>query len=163
MGRASTGLTTIRVHPETAIISEVLPEPTLSMKWRGVSETQTDPLKATLKDELDERRTLMRRFVPAATQAINDRATEEFRQAGIALNALKIGDKAPEFTLPDVNNKPVSSADLLSRGPLIVVFIRGRWCPFCCATMESWQGTLDRVKHAGATLIAVAPMSSQQC
>src|SRR4051812_29231751 len=163
MGRASTGLTTIRVHPETAIISEVLPEPTLSMKWRGVSETQTDPLKATLKDELDERRMLMRRFVPAATQAINDRATEEFRQAGLADKALKIGDRGPEFALPDVNGKTVSSAELLAHGPVIVTFIRGRWCPFCCATTEAWQGTLDQVKERGATLVAISPMSTQQC
>ncbi len=132
------------------------------MKWRGVSETAPDPLKATLKDELDERRMLMRRFVPAATQAINDRATEEFRRSGLAAKALQVGDHAPEFTLPDVNGKPVSSADLLAKGPLIVTFIRGRWCPFCCATVEIWQSKLDEVKEASATLIAVSPMSSQQ-
>lgn len=132
------------------------------MKWRGVSETAPEPLKATLKDELDERRMLMRRFVPAATQAINDRATEEFRQAGLANKALRVGDRAPEFTLPDVNGKLVSSAEMLARGPVVVTFIRGRWCPFCCATTEAWQGTLEQVKQAGATLVAVSPMSSQQ-
>lgn len=132
------------------------------MKWRGVSETEPDPLKATLREELDERRLNMRRFVPKATQAINDRAVEEFRQAGMAAKALKVGEPAPEFTLPDVNGKPVSSAELLAHGPLIVTFIRGRWCPFCCAAVEAWQEHLAEVKAKGASLVAISPMTSKQ-
>ncbi len=132
------------------------------MKWRGVSETEPEPLKATLKEELDQRRTMMRRFVPAATQAINDRAIEELRQSGAAGKSLKVGDKAPEFTLPDVAGRPVSSAELLRQGPLVVVFLRGRWCPFCCATVEAWQGALGAVKSRGANLVAISPMTSKQ-
>jgi peroxiredoxin len=132
------------------------------MKWRGVSESEPEPLKATLREELDQRRTMMRRFVPAATQAINDRAITEFRQEQLAQKALRVGDIAPEFTLPDVNGRPVSSAELLAKGPLIVTFLRGRWCPFCCATVEAWQTMLAEVKHRGAQLIAIAPMTSKQ-
>jgi peroxiredoxin len=132
------------------------------MKWRGVSETDSEPLKATLKEDLDQRRTMMRRLVPAATQAINDRAIEEFRQAALAQKALKVGDRAPEFTLLDVNGKPVGSAGLLARGPLIVTFIRGRWCPFCCGTVETWQAMLPQVKQKGAALVAISPMTSKQ-
>jgi peroxiredoxin len=133
------------------------------MKWRGVSETEPEPLKASLREELDERRMLMRRFVPAATQAINDRATEEFRDAGLSVQALKVGERAPEFSLPDARGKLVTSPEFLAQGPLVVTFIRGRWCPFCCATTEAWQGSLDRVKQAGATIVAISPMSVQQC
>ena len=132
------------------------------MKWRGVSETEAEPLKATLKEELDERRLNMQRFVPKATQAINDRATEEFRQAGLAQKALRVGDRAPAFTLPDVNGKPVSSTELLAHGPLIVTFLRGRWCPFCCATVEAWQAHLSGVKLRGANLVAISPMTTKQ-
>ncbi len=132
------------------------------MKWRGVTETEAEPLKSTLKEELDERRTLMRRFVPKATQAINDRAIEEFRQAGLAQRALKVGDTAPEFNLQDARGNVVRSADLLARGPLIITFIRGRWCPFCCATMEAWQGMMPQVKASGVNFVAITSMSAQQ-
>jgi len=132
------------------------------MKWRGVSETDPDPMKATLREELDERRLNMRRFVPKATQAVNDRAVEEFRQTGLGQRALKVGDHAPEFTLPDVRGNLVSSRDLLAQGPLILTFIRGRWCPFCCATVEAWQGYLPQVKAKGASLVAISPMLSKQ-
>ena len=106
---------------------------------------------------------LMRQFVPASTQAINDRATAEFRQAELAQRALQIGDKGPAFTLPDARGNLVSSEQLLSSGPLIVNFIRGRWCPFCCATLEAWQGSIDQVKAAGASFVAITPMSISQC
>ncbi|MGZ4815393.1 MAG: peroxiredoxin-like family protein [Terriglobales bacterium] len=132
------------------------------MKWRGVSETEPDALKATLREELDERRLNMRHFVPKATQAINDRAIEEFRQAGVAQRALKVGDKAPEFSLPDLRKNTVSSRDLLAQGPLIVTFIRGRWCPFCCATVEAWQEHLAAVKQKGANFVAISPMLPKQ-
>lgn len=132
------------------------------MKWRGVSETESEPLKSSLREELDERRLNMRRFVPKATQAVNDRAVEEFRAAKLADAALKVGDRAPEFLLPDVNGNPVSSKQLLAGGPLIVTFIRGRWCPFCCATVEGWQEHLAAVKERGASLVVISPMSSKQ-
>jgi peroxiredoxin len=142
------------------------------MKWRGVSESEPEALKATLREELDERRMLMRRFVPAATQAINDRATEEFRLAGLAGKALKVGDVAPEFSLPDARGVLVSSAELLARGPLVVTFIRGRWCPFCCATVEAWQGVMQQwstrpfpkeEKDRPTAIVAITPMSVAQC
>jgi len=132
------------------------------MKWRGVSESEAEALKATLREELDERRLNMRRFVPKATQAINDRAVEEFRAAGLAQQALKVGDRAPELTLPDVNGKSVSSVELLVSGPLIVTFLRGRWCPFCCATVEAWQEHLAEVKAKGASLVAISAMTTKQ-
>jgi len=132
------------------------------MKWRGVSETESEALKATLREELDERRLNMRRFVPKATQAVNDRAVEEFRTTGLAQQARKVGERAPEFTLPDVNGQPVSSAALLQNGPLVVTFLRGRWCPFCCATVEAWQERLPDVKARGAHLVAISPMTSKQ-
>lgn len=132
------------------------------MKWRGVSESEAEPAKSTLREELDERRLNMRRFVPKATQAVNDRAVEELRANGLANGALKAGDQAPEFVLPDVNGNPVSSADLLRQGPVVVTFLRGRWCPFDCATVESWQEWLPQLREKGAALVAIAPMTSKQ-
>jgi peroxiredoxin len=132
------------------------------MKWRGVSESDAEPMKATLGEELEERRLNMRRFVPKETQAINDRAVEELQTAKLTDRALKLGDRAPEFVLPDVNGHPVSATALLAQGPLIVSFIRGRWCPFDCATVEAWQERLAEVKARGASLVVISPMTVKQ-
>jgi peroxiredoxin len=44
------------------------------------------------------------------------------------VGAPRVGQKAPEFTLPDQNEKPVALADLLSRSRAVVlIFYRGFW------------------------------------
>ena len=59
--------------------------------------------------------------------AVMHRATEDLRRSGILERALKVGDKAPDFALPDGNGTIVSSKDLLAKGPLVVSFYRGVW------------------------------------
>jgi hypothetical protein len=55
------------------------------------------------------------------------RATGEFKGTGIEERALKVGDRAPGFTLFNQGHVAVASADLLSQGPLVVSFFRGHW------------------------------------
>jgi peroxiredoxin len=54
-------------------------------------------------------------------------ATEELRASGIVERALKVGDKAPEFALPNPAGTIISSRTLLEKGPLVISFYRGRW------------------------------------
>jgi peroxiredoxin Q/BCP len=35
---------------------------------------------------------------------------------------LKVGDRAPDFTLPDTEGKPITLSKLLERGPVILAF-----------------------------------------
>ena len=55
------------------------------------------------------------------------RATAELQASGIEERALKVGDRAPAFTLFNQDHVQVSSAELLSQGPLVVSFYRGHW------------------------------------
>jgi hypothetical protein len=55
--------------------------------------------------------------------------TERVRASGVINNALKIGQAAPDFTLPDAFGKQVSLNELLARGPVVIGFYRGEWCP----------------------------------
>jgi hypothetical protein len=55
------------------------------------------------------------------------RAVEEFRASGAADRVLKVGDKAPDFVLPNAAEQPIDSRALLVNGPLVVSFYRGRW------------------------------------
>ncbi len=132
------------------------------MKWRGISESETEHSANTLREELAERKRLMQLYVPAETRAINERAIEELRSTGIAERALRVRDQAPAFTLPDQNGNPVSSAELLVKGPLVVAFLRGRWCPFCCGEAEALNRTLPQFESARASLVAISPQSVNQ-
>lgn len=132
------------------------------MKWRGISEAEADQSAGTLREELAERKRLMELYVPADTRAINERAIEELRNSGIAEKALHAGDAAPQFSLSDQDGKPVSSVELLAGGPLVVVFLRGRWCPFCCGQSEALNRMLAAFHNARASLVAISPQSAKQ-
>ncbi len=65
--------------------------------------------------------------IPPDKQAIMHRATEDLRRSGILDRIAKVGSKAPSFTLASYDGKPIVSADLLARGPLVLSFFRGSW------------------------------------
>jgi hypothetical protein len=41
--------------------------------------------------------------------------------------AVRVGEPAPEFTLPDALGRPVALADYRGRKPVVLVFYRGYW------------------------------------
>ena len=55
------------------------------------------------------------------------RATAELKATGIEERALRVGERAPDFTLFNQDHVAVASADLLRQGPLVVSFFRGHW------------------------------------
>jgi peroxiredoxin len=65
------------------------------------------------------------------------RATSELKASGQAERAKKVCNKAPSFTLKDSEGKTFSSKDLLAKGPLVVNFYRGVWCPYCNMELQA--------------------------
>jgi len=49
------------------------------------------------------------------------------RQVPASTSAPRVGEKAPEFTLPDQNGKQVALADLLAGRAALLIFYRGHW------------------------------------
>ena len=82
---------------------------------------------------------------------------ERAREAGTVKNALKTGEFAPDFCLPDAFGNPVALATLLRIGPVVIIFYRGEWCPFCNIEMHAMQAVLPRLTALGATLVAISP------
>jgi peroxiredoxin len=132
------------------------------MKWRSVDE-KTDAIDARpLREILTERKQKIAQYVPAATLEVHAQVVAELKAKGLAANSLALGAKAPSFTLPDHNGKPVPSADLLSKGRVVICFFRGRWDPFCCGQLESMNQILPMIQQAGAALVAVSPQTVKQ-
>ena len=100
-----------------------------------------------------------------ATQAPSQ-VVDQFRQhinilmaSGVEKNALKVGEKAPSFTLPDALGRPVSLAGLLQQRPAVVTFYRGEWCPYCNLQLHAYQQALPQIKELGASLVALSPQT----
>jgi peroxiredoxin len=88
------------------------------------------------------------------------RATDELIASGQAQRAKKAGDVAPEFTLLDPDGKPVSSRELLTKGPLVLSFYRGVWCPYCNLELQALQQALPEITARGASLVAISPQTA---
>ena len=74
--------------------------------------------------------------------------------------ALKVGDRAPEFTLPDVDGTLVSSHALLAKGPLVVTFYRGAWCPYCNLDLSALEESRSEIESRGASLVAISQQTA---
>ena len=81
----------------------------------------------SLKADLKTLQTRLESNRPAEAVAAMHRAVDELRTSGVAGRVLTVGDKAPDFVLPDAAEKPIDSRALLARGPLVITFYRGRW------------------------------------
>jgi hypothetical protein len=80
-----------------------------------------------LQEKLDKLKADFEAKAPKDALDIMHRATDELRSSGIMQQMLKIGDKAPEFELKNADENLIRSKNLLSSGPLVLSFYRGRW------------------------------------
>lgn len=98
--------------------------------------------------------------VPPTVIETMHRATRELIGSGATRLALKAGDKAPLFTLNDPTGHPVSSTELLLKGPLVLSFYRGIWCPYCNMELEALEAALPEFQALGASLLAISPQTA---
>ena len=82
---------------------------------------------------------------------------ERVRSSGVLDHALTVNDAAPEFTLPDVVGHEISLKSLLAKGPVVISFYRGEWCPFCNLELRALQEALPQMQELGASLVAISP------
>jgi peroxiredoxin len=59
--------------------------------------------------------------------------------------------------LNNAKGETVDVAALLKKGPVIVTFYRGGWCPYCNIELKAFQDVLPRINAAGASLVAISP------
>ncbi len=74
-------------------------------------------------------------------------------------NTLKIGDTVPDFTLPDATGNDFQMAKLLEKGPVVLTFYRGHWCPYCNVALSELQSVMSEINAAGASLVAISPLT----
>ncbi len=116
-----------------------------------------------LQAQLDHITSQTRELVQPQRLAITHEAVQQLFSTGIEDRILAPGATAPSFALQDaITKKTVRSEDLLSIGPVIVKFFRGRWCPYCMTELETWQQLYPEVRARGALLIAISPQLVRQ-
>jgi peroxiredoxin len=82
-------------------------------------------------------------MIPAEPAVVVDGHIDFLRKSGAVNQILKSGAKASAFTLKNQSGEDVSSVNLLDRGPLVVSFTRGGWCPSCAAKVRALNDLYD--------------------
>jgi peroxiredoxin len=80
-------------------------------------------------------------------------------EASGAAPGLAVGDRAPDFGRPDAVGRTVWLHERLAGGPVVLVFYRGEWCPYCNLYLRALQAALPEITARRASLIAVSPQS----
>jgi len=112
----------------------------------------------SLKLELEEAKRQLAAHTPAEAYAELFRSIREQQQSGTVFG-LREGDKAKDFTLNNALGTPVNLYDELAKGPVVLTFYRGGWCPFCNLQLRAYQHILPKIEELGGQLIAVSPQS----
>lgn len=70
---------------------------------------------------------------------------------------LFINSKAPDFKGKDQNGNEIGLKDLRKKGPVVIIFYRGYWCPYCNKELQKLEDSLPLIKEKGAQLVAITP------
>lgn len=68
----------------------------------------------------------------------------------------ELGARAPDATLPDVHGKMQSLHALYARGPTLLIFYRGGWCPFCNLQLRELARAKPEFDRRGVQIVAIS-------
>jgi peroxiredoxin len=98
----------------------------------------------------------MKAFFLSLFATISLSAGAQERPEGLFINS-----KAPEINAKDQNGKTVSLRDLRKKGPVVLVFYRGNWCPYCNKELKNLQDSLQLLQEQQATVVAISPEAAE--
>lgn len=111
----------------------------------------------SLEFQLNERREAFAQKAPADVKEKYEAGVKAVATSGVLKTALNVGDKAIDFALKNQNNETVTLFQELKKGPVVLTWYRGGWCPYCNLTLRYLQDRLPDFKSEGASLIAITP------
>jgi peroxiredoxin len=110
-----------------------------------------------LNDKIRQTIKHLRDVLPTETTSLLEQGAGEISALDIIENALRPGNAAPDFQLSSYDGKTRRLADYLEKGPLVLTFYRGVWCPYCNLQMKDYDNRLGEITDLGASLVAVTP------
>ncbi len=90
-----------------------------------------------------------RERIDTETLAVMDRATQSLKDSGFGEGIVKVGDKVPSFELDLSDGSKFYLEDALSKGPGVIKFYRGGWCPYCNMELQSYQQLIHKFEEQG--------------
>src|SRR5271169_6067939 len=107
----------------------------------------------SLKAQLDACRHAFETSTPPSVAAALQDSIAELAQKDLVRHAVKAGELAPPFRLLKRDGGFVSLSEVLDRGPAVISFFRGAWCPFCNLAMQALARMGSEIERLDATLV----------
>jgi peroxiredoxin len=135
-------------------------------KWKAISgedppAPESAPVAITTSEKLQPSLdAVAAKFTSQMTpqqQDTYESSMKAIADTGVAKRALQAGAKAPDFDLPAADGKRIKLSEALANGPVVVMWYRGGWCPFCNLQLRAMEARLDDLEASGASLIAISP------
>ncbi len=82
-------------------------------------------------------------------------------QTRSASNKIKVGDQAPDFTLPDQKGQPVSLSSFVGKKDVVLYFYPRDFTPGCTAEACAFRDSYEIFKEVGAEVIGISSDSEQ--
>ncbi|WP_302120690.1 peroxiredoxin-like family protein [Allorhodopirellula heiligendammensis] len=117
-------------------------------------ETSTTP---TLSQQLAEKAAGFAKQAPAERRATFAKGIDVVRVSGVEKLAKQVGDEAVDGTLKGWKGDAVTLSELWNEGPVVLMWYRGGWCPYCNIQLRAMQQSLDQIENAGAKLVVLTP------
>jgi peroxiredoxin len=95
--------------------------------------------------------------MPKEQAHVISKSIQDLVQTWNPANTINVGQPFPDFSLSDATGKQVSMKELLAKGPLLISFYRGGWCPYCNMALKALQDSLSAIKAKDVTLVAISP------
>lgn len=113
----------------------------------------------TLQQELDDFLAGLIQQVPSQILETSSSELQKIYSTQLP-TGLQVGDPAPDFALSDALGKTVQLKELLEKGPVVLSFYRGEWCPFCNLELRALQQALPQLQRYNAQLVAISPQTA---
>jgi peroxiredoxin len=116
----------------------------------------------SLRAQLDACRHAFEASTPPSVAAALQDSIAELSQTGLVRQAVKAGEIAPPFRLRSRDGAFVSLSEVLDRGPAVISFFRGIWCPFCNLATQALARAQSEIEQLGATLAGLSPFPGSE-
>lgn len=110
----------------------------------------------SLQEQLDAFKAQFKTQAPEGAFDAFARSTQELIDSGQAERTIKAGEAAPDFSLTDQDGNTVTLKDLLAKGPVVLSFYRGVWCPYCNIELKALEAAADDIRARGASLVSIS-------
>ena len=113
--------------------------------------TQLRAFKTSVYDRVDEE-----------TARALKQAEAEYRAEAALAHPLETGDAAPDFMLQAAGGGEHRLSDYIARGPVLLLFFRGGWCPYCTLTLRAYEEIAPDIRKLGGTILALSPQKASR-